>query len=63
MAAGEKDDNANDMADLHIDPDEVTISAFETQDEFKPKVYIREKAFGKRKSFLCYREFHCKLSF
>ena len=60
MAAG-RDQNANDMADvadLQIDTDEITISAFETQDEFKPKLYIREKAFGKRKSFLCYSEFY-----
>lgn len=57
--AADKDGNhsANNMEDLQLDADDIIISAFETQDAFKPKLYLREKAFGKKKSFLCYREF------
>lgn len=37
-----------------VDPNEISISAFDSIDAFKPKVYTKQVSFGKRKSFLCY---------
>ena len=40
-----------------VDPGDVEISAFDSIDVFKPKIYTKELGFGKRKSFLCFSEY------
>ena len=52
MATNENTERYEDLVDL--DPDDIAVSAFENQDEFKPKIFNKHKAFGKRRSFLCY---------
>ncbi len=43
-----------DKAGDEIDPDEITVSAFECKDKFSPKKYVKHKSSGKVRSFICY---------
>ncbi len=55
MAASiSEDKNCNE---IEVDPDEITVSAFEGKDKFHPKKYIKHKSSGKQKSFLCYSKY------
>lgn len=39
-----------------VDDNEISLSAFHSVDEFKPKIHTKDLGFGKRRSFLCYSE-------
>ena len=56
MAYNNNEVNTSDDFSLSIDPSDINFgeSAFESIDEFKPKVYTKELGFGKRRSFLCF---------
>ena len=43
-----------DKNDPELDPEEITISAFDRADNFEPKIYLKQKLSGTRKSFVCY---------
>ncbi|XP_065065650.1 transmembrane channel-like protein 7 [Rhopilema esculentum] len=61
MATNDNTERFEDLVEL--DPDDIAVSAFENQDEFKPKIFNKQKAFGKRRSFLCYRNVAFDASF
>ena len=52
MAVNNNENVCKDLWD--VDPNEISMSAFDSIDEFKPKIYTKDVGFGKRKSFLCF---------
>ena len=56
MASNNNEASTRDDFQLSIDPIDIDFgeSAFDSIDQFKPKVYTKELGFGKRRSFLCF---------